>query len=165
MGIYYRIKKLWLSGFHIHCSIFFFNFVVLSLKCVCARAFLQLTNYHHCHNPSVFIPNLYDSHFHFTPFCSVPSKVLFLFMWLTQRHEPKSGPWKVETACSCNTSEQNYYPVWCNKPEDCRSSSTWYESLKAFEVRARHFICQVHCVQYFISRAETDAGEAFFNYM
>jgi hypothetical protein len=101
---------------------FSFNFVVLSIKCM--YVFLQLTNYHHHHNLSVFIPNLYDSLFHFPPFFSVPSKVLFLFMWLTQRREPRSGPWKMEAACFSNMSEQTYYPMWCNKPEDCHSGST-----------------------------------------
>jgi len=40
---------------------FFFNFVVLSLKCV--YAFLWPTYYHHRRNPSAFIPNLYEGLF------------------------------------------------------------------------------------------------------
>ena len=49
-------KTFLLPVLHIHSS-FFFNFVVLSLKCM--YAFLRLTNHHHHHhhhNPSVFIP-------------------------------------------------------------------------------------------------------------
>jgi hypothetical protein len=108
--------------------------------------FVHLTNHHCHHNLWMFIPSLCDSLLHFTPFFSVLSKVLPLFLWLQQPCEPNSVTQKMEAAYSSDTCEQTYCPVWSNKPEDCHLSSTQCESVKTFEIKAGHFIFQLYCL-------------------
>jgi hypothetical protein len=155
-GIYYRIQKHRLPVFHIHSSIFF-NFVILRLKCMYAfysQLIVIMVVIHQCLYQITMIvfsifphfsPSLQKCFFYSCDLCSEVSLSLAPGRW--RQHVPPTRPNKLIILCG---AIYQMTAIWA-----C-------ESLKTFEVRAIRFVCQVHRLQYFISCAETNAGEAFF---